>query len=79
MLRRMLVRVRACVLVAASLAGCAQKKVDQAPTDTLTRRERDSILGASSVPGAAGVRGANAAADSAAARRAREAAAAESP
>lgn len=39
--------------------------------DTLTRRQRDSIIGASSLPGAGGVRGALRAQDSAAARRAR--------
>ncbi|MEO8088885.1 MAG: hypothetical protein ABI703_01155 [Gemmatimonadales bacterium] len=36
-----------------------------------TQRERDSVLGASKLPGAAGVRGALRAADSAAARNAR--------
>ncbi|HEV8178407.1 MAG TPA: hypothetical protein VGP44_12080 [Gemmatimonadales bacterium] len=36
-----------------------------------TQRERDSVLGASKLPGAAGVRGAIRAADSAAARNAR--------
>ncbi len=39
--------------------------------DTLTRRQRDSIIGASRLPGAQGVRGALQAADSAAARNAR--------
>ena len=36
-----------------------------------TQRERDSVIGASKLPGAAGVRGALRAADSAAARNAR--------
>lgn len=37
----------------------------------LTQREKDSIVGASRLPGASGVRGAQRVADSAAARRAR--------
>jgi hypothetical protein len=55
-------------LIAASvflvLVACSSK-----PRDTLTQRERDSIIGASKLPNAAGVRGALKAADSAAARR----------
>lgn len=39
--------------------------------DTLTQRQRDSIVGASSLPGAQGVRGALRASDSAAAQNAR--------
>lgn len=46
------------------LAACSSK-----PRDTLTRRERDSIIGASKLPNAAGVRGALKVSDSAAARR----------
>jgi len=42
-----------------------------AAQDTLTRRERDSLIGQSRLPGAQGVRGAMRAADSAAARAAR--------
>jgi hypothetical protein len=38
------------------------------PGDTLTRRERDSLIGESRLPGARGVRGATRIADSAAAR-----------
>lgn len=44
---------------------------DSAAADTLTRRERDSLIGQSRLPGAQGVRGALGAADSAAARAAR--------
>ncbi len=44
---------------------------DAAATDSLSRRERDSIIGASRLPGAAGVRGALRVSDSAAARAAR--------
>ena len=40
--------------------------------DSLTQRERDSVLGAAQLPGAGGVRGALRASDSAAARRERE-------
>lgn len=38
------------------------------PGDTLTRRERDSLIGQSRLPGARGVRGATRIADSASAR-----------
>ena len=44
---------------------------DRAVPDTLTTRRRDSVLGASPIPGASGVRGALRIADSAAARNAR--------
>jgi hypothetical protein len=40
----------------------------EVPGDTLTRRERDSLIGESRLPGARGVRGATRIADSAAAR-----------
>lgn len=50
-------------------AGCAAESRD--PADTLTRREKDSLVAGSGVPGAAGVRGAMTGADSAAARAAR--------
>lgn len=46
------------------LSACSSK-----PRDTLTQRERDSIIGASKLPNAAGVRGALKVADSATARR----------
>lgn len=48
--------------------GCSS---DAAPGRAGTQRERDSVLGASKLPGAAGVRGAIRAADSAEARNAR--------
>jgi hypothetical protein len=44
---------------------------DSRQTRPATQRERDSVLGASKLPGAHGVRGALRAADSAAARNAR--------
>ena len=51
------------------LVGACTSDSGQARTGT--QRERDSVLGASKLPGAAGVRGALKAADSAAARNAR--------
>lgn len=54
------------------VAACSGGSGDEAAAqDTLTRRERDSIIGQSRLPGAQGVRGAMRAADSAAARNAR--------
>lgn len=50
-------------------AGCAGTDRDDA--DTLTRREKDSLVAGSGLPGAGGVRGAMTGADSAAARAAR--------
>ena len=58
------------VALATALPGCASKDSDpeRAP---LTERERDSTLGASGLPGSAGVTRALAVSDSAAARAAR--------
>jgi hypothetical protein len=50
--------------------GCASPSPR---TDARTERQRDSVLGASRIPGAAGVRHALEASDSGAARRRREA------
>lgn len=59
----------AAILVAAALwAGCSAETPD--PPER-TDRERDSLIGQSALPGARGVRGALAAADSASARNAR--------
>jgi hypothetical protein len=52
------------------LAACGGQGADGTPADTLTQRQRDSVIGASRLPGAGGVRGALEASDSAAARRA---------
>ncbi len=53
------------------LVGCATKPA--APdADSLTRHQKDSIIGQSRLPGAGGVNGAIRLQDSAAARRARE-------
>jgi hypothetical protein len=64
---------RAVLLIGvAVVAGCGGGGADQANSqDTLTRRQRDSVLGASRLPGAAGVRGALRVADTAAARAGR--------
>lgn len=53
-------------VIAVLLAGCSgEKPVAKKP---MTQRERDSAIGASSLPGAAGVRGALRVQDSAQAR-----------
>ena len=57
-------------------AACARADTDSSArdalsSDTLTQDQRDSILGESGIPGAAGVRSARQAADSAASRNAR--------
>lgn len=57
------------LVIGAACAGGAGE--EGAAGDTLTRRERDSLIGQSRLPGAQGVRGAMRAADSAAARAAR--------
>ena len=55
-----------------SLMACAKAPPPQAATaDTLTRRQKDSILGASRLPGAKGIQGALRAQDTAAAQNAR--------
>lgn len=59
--------------------GCTLRDAPEDSGDPQTQRARDSVLGASRLPGAAGVRGALDVADSAAARRAREDAVAEDP
>lgn len=66
------VRVLA-ILLLASMGGVAVAcsgggDRPEVPGDTLTRRERDSLIGESRLPGAQGVRGATRIADSAAAR-----------
>lgn len=58
----------ACLLV----MGCGKtQQSSRSPGDTLTRRQRDSVLGASKLPGAQGIRGALRAQDTAAAQNAR--------
>lgn len=60
------------LLAAATLTACTHKK-KTTEESTLTRREKDSIIGESALPGAQGVRGALRIADSAAARQERAA------
>jgi hypothetical protein len=60
-------------LVVAVVAGaCSDGPSDQATlrADSMTQRQRDSVIGASRLPGAQGVRGALEASDAAAARAA---------
>ena len=60
------------ILVAASLAACSPKPQQKANNrDTMTQRQKDSVLAQSGLPGAQGVGKALRAADSAKARQAR--------
>ena len=61
----------AALLLVISFVGCAPKEDGQGGNHVRSERERDSILGASRLPGARGVRGALGVSDSAAARNAR--------
>ena len=56
-------------ILCAAMLGCGG--AGERAADTLTRREKDSIVAESGLPGASGVRGAMTGADSAAARAAR--------
>jgi hypothetical protein len=60
----------AVLLLASAVQGCSGGRGEA--NEPASRREQDSILGASRLPGAQGVSGAIKVADSAAARRARE-------
>jgi hypothetical protein len=60
--------MRTLIVMFVVAAGCTASKDERAAS---TQRERDSVIGASKLPGAGGVRGALRAADSAAARNAR--------
>ena len=59
------------LLLVLTLAACGGGNGQANRPDTLTRRQRDSVIGASKLPGAQGVRGALQAQDSARARNAR--------
>ena len=61
------------------ILGCTSRDAAEDGGDPQTQRARDSVVGASRLPGAAGVQGALDVADSAAARRAREDSAAADP
>ena len=67
-MKRFLARASLFLLVIAS--SCGPNRADESRR-AATQRERDSVLGASQLPGARGVRGALGASDSAAARNAR--------
>jgi hypothetical protein len=61
--------VRSLIIVLVLLAGCSDgKSANSADRDSLTERQRDSILAKSRIPGASGVGSAMRAADSASAR-----------
>lgn len=59
--------------------ACTSSDAPAPPRDAAAQRAHDSTIGASSLPGAQGVQGALKVSDSAEARRAREAAAAQEP
>ncbi|HET9066143.1 MAG TPA: hypothetical protein VFN22_10035 [Gemmatimonadales bacterium] len=65
-------------VLALFLIGCSEPPPDPAQRDSAQQRQHDSMIGASGLPGASGVHGALRAADSAAARRLREAATTDS-
>jgi hypothetical protein len=58
------------LIVLLAIAGCGPRQ-DEGRRRPLSQRERDSVIGASQLPGAGGVRGAIRASDSAEARNAR--------
>jgi hypothetical protein len=64
-------RIQRSILVGLLLAAAACSSQESRSSKVRSQRERDSVLGASQLPGAQGVRGALGAADSAAARNAR--------
>lgn len=64
--------MRTTMTVAALLfLACGSGDADRTAADTLTQRQRDSVVGASGLPGAQGIQRALEAADSAAARNRR--------
>ena len=67
-------RIQALSVIVTTLAlGCGGGQGSAAAgKDSLSQRQRDSVIGASQLPGAQGVRGALRVSDSAAARRDRE-------
>ena len=66
-------------LLLATQGACTRPADRPNAQDARSQRQRDSVLGASQLPGAAGVRHALEASDSATARRAREASADSAP
>lgn len=59
------------MLVLVALAGCGTQQTAANNRDTMTQRQKDSVLAQSGLPGARGVGMAQAQADSARARQAR--------
>lgn len=72
-------RIILLVFLLAWVGGCSSGEQADQPLDAQSQRARDSTIAESALPGAAGVRGALGAADSAAARRARIDSLAETP
>ena len=66
-------------LLLATLMGCSRSADRPTGRNDRSERQRDSVLGASQLPGAAGVRHALEVSDSGAARRMREDSATSSP
>jgi hypothetical protein len=64
---------------ACMLASCSNAATSPTQRAPLTQRQHDSVIGATRLPGAAGVRGALRVSDSAAAERARIDSAARAP
>jgi hypothetical protein len=65
------VRTIAVALVGLFCLGCPSKRPADAPPSAQSQRARDSVIGASKLPGAKGVSGALRVSDSLAARQAR--------
>jgi len=61
----------AMIVLCLAAAACGRGKPARAPGDTLTTRQRDSVIGASRIPGASGITRAMQAQDSLNARTAR--------
>jgi hypothetical protein len=69
----------AALLLLTGILGCTAEQDGGASERSRSERERDSVIGASQLPGSRGVRGALGASDSAAARNARLDSAAHQP
>lgn len=72
-------RLTTLVGAACVLASCSQRATSPTQAAPLSQRQHDSVIGASRLPGASGVRGALRVSDSAAAERARIDSAARAP
>ena len=71
LLKRALLAAIVAVVPVAACGGTDTASDTTASTDTLTKRQRDSIVANSGLPGATGITGAMSASDTAAARNAR--------